>query len=239
MEKEIQKIEKVNNYYLKKIESWKNQYKPLKYSIFKDRYGKVDYTCLNELDTSSSYVAVDSAFKREQYLHADLYYVSAVAVSDRYLDDSMGCIEIETTGMAEEDEERAVRLLEGLAFSNEILLASEKERSYRYIFLDGSLHTFLIKLNSAFTLAFKGSSPSRLRRKLQELYKDVTKSFSYMLEYTPLVAIPKAFRSKGDEASRFIEEKMGEKVNTYLFLDSILDNGEYVWFEGFKKSLNI
>lgn len=241
MWEEVQKLDRVSEDYLEKLERWKKELRPRKKQIFGDRLERIDEGLLEKADTSSSYVAVDSAFVRESYLHADLYFIAAVAVGDRFLEDSKGCVEVETAGAVEEDEERAARLLEGLAFSTEVLLAREKEKSYRYLFLDGSLYTFLIKLNSAFSLVLKADSSSAVARKLRDLYPKVTQDFHYLLKRVPVVAVPKAFKSGNEELNAFLRERLKKdrlSVNAYVFLDALLDEGEYVCLEGTSKAVS-
>ena len=189
-------------------------------------------------DPSISYVAVDSAFKRTQYLHSDFYTVVAVAVCERGFLSNKGEIQIETRGVAEEDEERNNRFLEGLAMSLELELAGEVAPDYKLVLLDGSFHTFLTKLNSAYRQVFTDMDKNPLRCLLQQKFEIVSHYFFELVVRFPTVAVPKASRSReldsflegSPDWKGFLPGDFGE-VNTYILLEVLLDEGEYLELE--------
>lgn len=138
----------------------------------------------------------------------------------------------------EADGERRVQLLEGLAFIHEILLTARHALGYACVLLDGALFTFLVKLNSAFVEA-KGGGNDPLSRKLRKLYEPVSEAFAGLLRHEGLVAVPKAFQSRGDELEEFLRQRLGEEgANGYAFLEGVLEEGEYVVMDGAPKAVS-
>lgn len=233
------KIEELTKRHFEKIDEFSRYKDFLRNEYFDNIIKKVDNIFLEKFDSSQSYLAVDSAFLRIGYLHADLFSAVAVAVSDRYVE-SKGIVETETIGFSEEDEYRNTRLLEGLAFSLEILLAGSLMKSYEYIFLDGSFYTYLIKLNSAFALIYnknRTTSLTPLEQTITNFYDEVCHYFWQLLSKKRTIAIPKGFKTIDEELNFYIQKQNKEKpnkwkinvpINVYYFLDSILEKGEYI-----------
>jgi len=233
------KIDSFARKHLQKSEEYYRVRDLLKEDFFKDRIKKVDRNAIEKMDIFKSYLAVDSAFLKNSYLHADVFFAVAVAVSDRYID-SKGEFGSGALGLSEEEESRDSRLLEGMAFSLEVLLASNLMESYEYVFLDGSFHTYLIKLTSGFSIVFneeKQDSLSSIEEFLRKHYDEICYGFFRILTEKKAVAIPKAFKTVNEELNLYLREQNEKKptnrrielpINVYLFLNIILEKGEYL-----------
>jgi hypothetical protein len=114
-------------------------------------------------------------------------------------------------GFVEEEVELADRILEGLSMGAEILLAQREIRNVDFVFMDGSVSTFIIKINSAATAAKK--SEGKLSNKLKCFYEKIIRFLEILLS-KKVVFVPKS--TQKNDLKNHILSKLSPSLRSEL-----------------------
>jgi len=135
-------------------------------------------------------IAIDSARGIQRYIIGNFYAFVSVAYNDNYYSDNIS--DFDLISYVEEEVEFADRILEGLSMGSEIIFATLKLKQEKcdFIFMDGSVSTFILKINSAITATKNANGP--LAQKMKKNYKRFLEDFIYLLESKKVFFIPKA-----------------------------------------------
>lgn len=132
---------------------------------------------------------IDSARGIKRYISSNFYAYVCISFREK-LDACLQEVDFDVIGFVEEEVELADRILEGLSMGAEVLLAWKEIRSTDFIFMDGSVSTFIIKLNSAATAASK--LEGKLSNKLKQFYEIIISAFVALLLSGKVVFVPKS-----------------------------------------------
>ena len=144
-------------------------------------------------------VGIDSARGIRRYIPSNFYAYVCVSFREE-LKDYIKEADFDLISFVEEEVEYADRILEGLSMSAEILLAKRELENVDLIFMDGSVSTFIIKINSAITAAI--NSNGSLSKKLKQFYESIIDAFIEILSSGKVVFVPKS--TQKDDLKKFI-----------------------------------
>ncbi len=180
------------NKILKKLEGNMQELEQIKEEIRKDilknDIGKKKVEHSNSSDKYKT-AGIDSARGIKRYIPSNFYAYVCISYRENiqnYLQEA----DFDVIGFVEEEVVYAERILEGLSMGAEILLAQKEIRNMDFIFMDGSVSTFIIKLTSAITAAEK--TGGTLSNKIQEYYEDIVDAFLEILSSGKVVFVPKS-----------------------------------------------
>ena len=194
------------------------------------------------------YLAVDSAFVIKDYLYTSCYYCVAVSLSDDQKENlitdiaDISGLNYEINCAIESEPEHETRLLEGMALSMEFNLLEKYSRSYPLIFIDNSIISVIIKLNSFLTYILNKNNreKSEIVDYFAKKYDSIIDSVYNVLKRKNFIACPK--RSGRTELVDYLKEQnlIDFKINNDLFLANYLLNaGEYISLPIQQKKYNL
>jgi len=229
LEKKENIFSKLNNY-LNEIEKHKVHLSNLIHSSL-----KIEKIKNIQVDDNSNIIAVDSARGIQRYIIGNFYAFTSVAYKDNNYEDNISDFDI--ISYVEEEVEFADRILEGLSMGSEIKIAAKKLKKEQcdFIFMDGSISTFILKINSAITAAKRANGP--LAQKMKKSYLELIEDFIYLLNSKRVFFIPKA--SQKDDLKIYLlkdirNKKMKdiiEKISDIKITQLILNPLEYIKIE--------
>ena len=132
---------------------------------------------------------IDSARGIKRYIPSNFYTYVCISYREN-IDTYLQEVDFDVVGFVEEEVEFADRILEGLSMGAEILLAQREIRNVDFVFMDGSVSTFIIKINSAITAAEKTNGT--LSKKLKRFYEHIIDAFLEILSSGKVVFVPKS-----------------------------------------------
>ncbi len=197
---------------------------------------KIDIKKIKETDYMG-YLAVDSAFVIKDYLYTSCYYCVAVSLSDDQKEDMIMDVR-DIIGLnydidcaVESEPEHETRLLEGMALTMESSLLEKYSRSYPLVFIDNSIVSVIIKLNSFLTYVLNQNNrkKSKLIDYFAGKYDEIINSVYNVLKRKNFIACPK--RSGRTELINYLEQQGFSNfgINNDLFIANYLLNaGEYI-----------
>jgi len=180
------------------------------------------------------YIAVDSAYTMVPHTFAVEYLAVAVAAMDtRGLHSSIlyEFPEFDALAQVEIEESLSRRILEGMGSSLELLLADRYRGTFPVIYLDGSLDTFVIKLNSLLSLTGSAAATTNsFYLKLRNLSEQAAHAFHRLLKQKGIIAVPKiSFRNEFiHHYELYKHEEFKGVQGDYPILHLLLEEGEYV-----------
>jgi len=191
LENDIQELEKIKGNIRKEIFA----------EVFDDgEIGKLK-KFLNEKKYKA--IGIDSARGIKRYITANFYAYVCVSFKEE-LEDYLKEADFDLISFVEEEVEYANRILEGLSMSAEILLAERELENVDFIFMDGSVSTFIIKINSGITAAV--NSNGTLSTKLKQFYEKIIDAFIKLLSSKKVIFVPKS--TQKDDLRKFILNKI-------------------------------
>jgi len=169
------------------------------------------------INNSYAYITagIDSARGIKRYIPSNFYAYVCISYREnieKYLQEA----DFDMIGFVEEEVEFADRILEGMSMGAEILLAQKELRNVDLIFMDGSVSTFIIKINSAITAAVK--SDGVLSSKLKTYYNDIINAFLDILSSGKVIFVPKS--TQKDDLKSFVLNKLSSS-SIEDFLDKL------------------
>ncbi len=228
LEKKENIFSRLNNY-LNEIEKYKTDFSELIHFSL-----KIEKVKNNQID-NPNIIAIDSARGIQRYIIGNFYAFTSVAYKDNNYEDNISDFDI--ISYVEEEVEFADRILEGLSMGSEIIIATKKlkEGKYDFIFMDGSISTFIIKINSAITATTNANGP--LAQKMYKNYFRLIKDFIFLLNSKRVFFIPKASQ-KDDLKVNLLKcvkdnkmKEIIEKISDIKLTQLILNPLEYIKIE--------
>jgi len=229
LEKKERIFSKLNNY-LRDLEKYKE-------NLINVVHTSLQITKIHETnsDNNSNIIAVDSARGIQRYIIGNFYAFVSVAYRDNYYSDNIS--DFDLVSYVEEEVEFADRILEGLSMGSEIIIATSKLKQEQcdYVFMDGSVSTFILKINSAITATKNANGP--LAQKMKKNYKRLIEDFIYLLESKKVFFIPKASQKddlKQNLITNINDEEIKEtikKISDIKLAQLILSPLEYIVIE--------
>ena len=173
---------------------------------------------------SSPILGVDSAFAISRQILSNFYVSIPVSVT---LKD--GSVSIEDTCYVEEDGNYLENILKAISLSGEIRLAAERLNECSYVFLDGSVSTFMVTLSSGISAALKHKDSAVAKHFLQ-IYPDTIYSFKDILTSGKAIFVPKS--SQKTDLRDYILTRTDlpqiEHISDYGIVMFILEKTEYL-----------
>ena len=174
--------------------------------IFKKGIGKEKVEDSNNIDRYKT-AGIDSARGIKRYIPSNFYAYVCISYREnieKYLQE----VDFDVIGFVEEEVIFADRILEGLSMGAEILLAQREIRNVDFVFMDGSVSTFIIKINSAIT-ATEGTKGT-LSKKLKEYYEQIIDAFLEILLSDKVVFVPKS--TQKEDFKNFVYSHMSSSI---------------------------
>ena len=156
-------------------------------------------------------VGIDSARGIKRYIPSNFYAYVCISFREK-IENYLQEVDFDMIGFVEEEVELADRILEGLSMGAEILLAQREIRNVDFVFMDGSVSTFIIKINSAATAAKK--SEGKRSNKLKCFYEKIISAFLEILLSKKVVFVPKS--TQKNDLKNHILSKLSPSLRSEL-----------------------
>jgi hypothetical protein len=196
-------------------------------------------TISNNNNDNFKILAVDSARGIQRYIIGNFYAFVSIAYRDNYYNDSIS--DFDLISYVEEEIEFADRILEGLSMGSEIIIANNKLKNEDcdFIFMDGSISTFILKVNSAITAAKYANG--HLAKRMKKIYIQLIKDFISLLQSKKVFFIPKASQKNDLKQSLFSSsvndeiKEIIEKISDIKLAQLVLNPLEYIEYNVLRK----
>lgn len=164
---------------------------------------------------------VDSAFSISRRILSNFYVSLPVAVKIS----SLGSSRYDYT-YAEYDIYYLDTVISSISLSTELIMAKELLNECDYVFMDGSVSTFLITMISGIETARKHSQESIVSKYALEIY-EISKNFICdVIESGRVIFVPKMSQKRLLAGALSAFEKY--QISDYILLRYLLDKGEYI-----------
>ncbi len=195
---------------LKNLEKEIQELENLKNRIREDLFsGKIERERVTNYQNDNRYktAGIDSARGIKRYIPSNFYAYVCISYREN-IENYLQEADFDVIGFVEEEVEFADRILEGLSMSAEILLAERELRNVDFVFMDGSVSTFIIKINSAITAAVKYDGT--LSRKFKTYYENIIDAFINILSSGKVAFVPKS--TQKEDLKNFVLSKLSSKL---------------------------